>query len=157
MSSACSFIFMQIKVIFIRMVSHVDSPWNRGTRELWNDLLACVCWFPALGTGWFGSGCMRVFSRLARFACFAALGTGLIFSVVWCWVHAHFLALYEGDMFSRPFTGVMLSCDVALGARVLCISSISHMWLHLFSLESKGFTLRLRAMISSGNLSYPKT
>ena len=26
MSSACSFIFMQIKVIFIRMVSHLDSP-----------------------------------------------------------------------------------------------------------------------------------
>ena len=25
MSSACSFIFMQIKVIFIRMVSHLDS------------------------------------------------------------------------------------------------------------------------------------
>ena len=33
MSSACSFIFMQIKVIFIRMVSHLDSFWNRGTRE----------------------------------------------------------------------------------------------------------------------------
>ena len=26
MSSPCSFIFMQIKVIFIRMVSHLDSP-----------------------------------------------------------------------------------------------------------------------------------
>ena len=39
MSSACSFIFMQIKVIFIRMVSHLDSLWNRGTRELGNDLL----------------------------------------------------------------------------------------------------------------------
>ena len=34
MSSACSFIFMQIKVIFIRVVSHLDSLWNRGTREL---------------------------------------------------------------------------------------------------------------------------
>ena len=31
MSSACSFIFMQIKVIFIRMVSHSNSLWNRGT------------------------------------------------------------------------------------------------------------------------------
>ena len=32
--SACSFIFMEIKVIFIRMVSHLDSLCNRGTREL---------------------------------------------------------------------------------------------------------------------------
>ena len=40
MSSACSFIFMQIKVISIRMVSHLDSPWNRGTRELGNGLLS---------------------------------------------------------------------------------------------------------------------
>ena len=39
MSSACRFIFMQIKVIFVRMVSHLDSLWNRGTRELENDLL----------------------------------------------------------------------------------------------------------------------
>ena len=38
MSSACSFFFMQIKVIFIRMVSHIDSVWNRGTRELGNGL-----------------------------------------------------------------------------------------------------------------------
>ena len=33
MSSARSFFFMQIKVIFIRMVSHLDSLWNRGTRN----------------------------------------------------------------------------------------------------------------------------
>ena len=39
MSSACSFIFMQIKVIFIRMVSHLDSLCSRGTRELGNGLL----------------------------------------------------------------------------------------------------------------------
>ena len=39
MSSARSFFFMQIKVIFIRMVSHLDSLWNRGTRELGNGLL----------------------------------------------------------------------------------------------------------------------
>ena len=39
MSFACSFIFMQIKVISIRMVSHLDSFWNRGTRELGNGLL----------------------------------------------------------------------------------------------------------------------
>ena len=55
MSSACSFIFMQIKVIFIRMVSHLDSLWNRGTRELGNGLLGskvagqlvnfCSFWF----------------------------------------------------------------------------------------------------------------
>ena len=31
-----SFIFMQIKVIFIRMVSKLDSLWNRGARELGN-------------------------------------------------------------------------------------------------------------------------
>ena len=36
--SAFSFIFMQIKVIFIRMVPHLDSLWNRGTRELGNGL-----------------------------------------------------------------------------------------------------------------------
>ena len=40
MSSTRSFFFMQIKVIFIRMVSHLDSPWNRGTRELGNGLLS---------------------------------------------------------------------------------------------------------------------
>ena len=39
MSSACSFIFMQIKVIFKRLVSQLDSPWNRGARELGNGLL----------------------------------------------------------------------------------------------------------------------
>ena len=39
MSSACSFIFMQIKVIFITIVSHLNSLWNRGTRELGNGLL----------------------------------------------------------------------------------------------------------------------
>ena len=39
MTSACSFIFMQIKVIFIRMVSHLDSLWNRGLRELGDGLL----------------------------------------------------------------------------------------------------------------------
>ena len=38
MSSACSFILMQIKVIFIRMVSHLNSVWNRGARELGNGL-----------------------------------------------------------------------------------------------------------------------
>ena len=38
MSSACSFIFMQIKVIFIRMVSHLDSLCNRGIRDLGNGL-----------------------------------------------------------------------------------------------------------------------
>ena len=41
MSSACSFIFMRIKVIFKRMVLHLDSPWNRGIRELGNGLFLC--------------------------------------------------------------------------------------------------------------------
>ena len=36
MSSICSFIFMQIKVIFIRMVSCLASVWNRDTRK-WPD------------------------------------------------------------------------------------------------------------------------
>ena len=40
MSSACSFIFMQIKVIFIRMVLHLDSLRDRDTRELGNGLFA---------------------------------------------------------------------------------------------------------------------
>ena len=39
MSSACSFIFMQINVIFIRMVLHLDLLWNRGTWKLGNGLL----------------------------------------------------------------------------------------------------------------------
>ena len=39
-SFACSFIFMQIKVIFIRIVSHLDSLGNRGTRELGNGLFS---------------------------------------------------------------------------------------------------------------------
>ena len=38
MSFACSFIFMQVKVIFKRMVSHLDSLWSRSTRELGNGL-----------------------------------------------------------------------------------------------------------------------
>lgn len=32
------FIFMQIKVVFIRMVSYLDSLWSRDTRELANGL-----------------------------------------------------------------------------------------------------------------------
>ena len=43
MSSTCNFIFMQIKVIFIRMVSHLTSLWNRGTRELRNGLFRTCC------------------------------------------------------------------------------------------------------------------
>ena len=42
MSSACRFIFIQIKVIFIRMVSYLESFWNRDTRELRNGLLAPI-------------------------------------------------------------------------------------------------------------------
>ena len=38
MSSACSFIFMQIKVIFLRMATNLDSLWKRGTRVLGNGL-----------------------------------------------------------------------------------------------------------------------
>ena len=36
MSFACSFIFTQIKVVCIRIVSHLHSLWNRGTGELGN-------------------------------------------------------------------------------------------------------------------------
>ena len=46
MSCACSFIFMQIKVIFIRMVSHLDSLWNRGTREL-GEMHMAYCTSPS--------------------------------------------------------------------------------------------------------------
>ena len=38
MSSACRFLFMQIKVIFIRMVLPLDSLWDGGTKELRNGL-----------------------------------------------------------------------------------------------------------------------
>ena len=34
------FHFMQIKVIFLRMVSHLDSLRNRGTRDLGTGILA---------------------------------------------------------------------------------------------------------------------
>ena len=47
MSSACSFFFMQIKVIFIRMVLHLDSLWNRGTRPIGNGLFLNF-WTPML-------------------------------------------------------------------------------------------------------------
>ena len=40
--SVCSFIFVQIKVIFIRMFSLIDSLWNRGTRELGNGLFSYI-------------------------------------------------------------------------------------------------------------------
>ena len=40
MSPACSFIFIQIKVIFTRIVSHLHSLWNRGTNELGTDGLS---------------------------------------------------------------------------------------------------------------------
>ena len=53
MSSACSFIFMQIKVIFIRMVSHLDSLLNRGTRKLGNGLLQP--WTAVLSARWVAS------------------------------------------------------------------------------------------------------
>ena len=42
MSCTCKFIFMQIKVIFIRMVSHLDPLWNRDTRELGNGLFVSL-------------------------------------------------------------------------------------------------------------------
>ena len=45
MSSEYHFIFMEIKVIFIRMVSHLDSLWNRGTREHGNGLLLLILVF----------------------------------------------------------------------------------------------------------------
>ena len=67
MSSACSFIFMQIKVIFIRMVSHWDSFWNRGKRELRNSLL---------------SGCEDDFSRLVWPSCKYLLLTEFDFRTV---------------------------------------------------------------------------
>ena len=41
MSSACRFIFMQIKLIFITKVSCLYSFWNRVTRQLGNGLFYC--------------------------------------------------------------------------------------------------------------------
>ena len=40
MTSAYSYIFSQIKVIFIRMVSNLDSLWNRGASELETGLFS---------------------------------------------------------------------------------------------------------------------
>ena len=42
-SSTYRFIFMQIKVIFIRIVSHVDSFWNRGTGQLGIGVFSIPC------------------------------------------------------------------------------------------------------------------
>ena len=57
----CSSIFKQIKVIFIRMVFYLDSLWNRGTRELGNDLLPqaghkslATCWSHDFFMQWYG-------------------------------------------------------------------------------------------------------
>lgn len=74
----------------------------------WREWHCFPPWVPVSCCQWFGTGCMRVFPRLARVACFAALGTGLMLPVVWCRGHAHFLALNESRMVSRPYTGVML-------------------------------------------------
>ena len=69
MSSACSFIFKQIKVIFIRMVSHLDA---EGNSE-W-PIMVTVCVRPAVHTA--PSDWMQVYCRsdqppgLARNDCF---------------------------------------------------------------------------------------
>ena len=67
MSSTCSFIFMQIKVIFIRMVSHLDSIWNRhkGTRK-W--LLNSTLSRGSSKTGVFSSICCRNWDKLCQHA-----------------------------------------------------------------------------------------
>ena len=78
---------------------------------------------------------MRVFPRLARFACFAALGTGLIMSAVWCWVHACFPALSEVRMFCRPWYRLNIVSGLVLGACVFsCVLWGSHVFppLHRF-------------------------
>ena len=68
--SACSFISIQIKVIFIRMVSHFDSLWNRGTRELGNGLFQIYLFFQCKNTIMAYSGTPLVlwarFLRLTR-------------------------------------------------------------------------------------------
>ena len=76
MSFACSFIFMQIKVIFIRMVSHLDSFWNRGARELGNGLLKLhggVCSpFWILTVEWSGArSCLFWWRRRLKIASFS--------------------------------------------------------------------------------------
>ena len=53
MSSARSFFFMQIKFVFMRMVSHLDLLWNKGTRELGNGLLGNIfLQLAAVTTNW---------------------------------------------------------------------------------------------------------
>ena len=42
MSSACSFIFMQIKVIFIRLVSHIDSLLKQRHKGNWKWPIAFI-------------------------------------------------------------------------------------------------------------------
>ena len=57
MSSACSFIFIQIEVTFIRMVSHLDSRFEteaQGNSEMaysscWRDILKLTPVWPSLG------------------------------------------------------------------------------------------------------------
>ena len=86
---------------------------------------------------WFGARCMRIFLRLTRFACFPALTPISCCLVVW---------------------RLLRACFPALGTRCISsfISHISQLWSHLFWLVSKGSTPRLEAIISSGNLTYPR-
>ena len=41
MSLICMKMKLHAELIFVRMVSHLDSLWNRGTRELGNGLFVC--------------------------------------------------------------------------------------------------------------------
>ena len=57
---------MQIKIIFIRMVLHLDSLWNRGTRELGNGLFLFDFPFHCEGNTWRWYN-QRTWARLPRY------------------------------------------------------------------------------------------
>ena len=92
-------------------------------KERTNRELACVCFrafnlqgshgfqplVPVLCCQWFGAWCMRVFPRLARFACFVAFGTGLILSAVGAECMRVFPCLARFACFAALGTGLIMS------------------------------------------------
>ena len=51
MTLICTKMKLRAELIFIRMVSHLDSVWNRGTRELGNGLFMSIFYLPRIYPG----------------------------------------------------------------------------------------------------------
>ena len=109
-SSACSFIYMQIKVIFIRIVSHLNSLWNRGTRELGNGLLVTPiviylffyfsCFFARIIcclVVWFYSACIHVWLSVSvcLYDCLSFLQSVYLWIFLFTFCNIHLNILYS--------------------------------------------------------------